>query len=64
MALIKQIGNGGSLAKKAKWEAAGDGAGDVVNVCKAVQFTSGGQGAAALARRLSSDDKQKQKGKR
>ena len=64
MALIKHIGNGGSSAKKAKREAAGDGAGDVVNVRKAMRFASGGQGAAALARKSGSDDKQKRKGKR
>jgi regulator of ribosome biosynthesis len=67
MALLKQIGNAGSSAKKAKREAAsGDGAGDVVNVRKAVRFASGGQGAAALARKSgsSSDGRQKRKGKR
>ena len=64
MALIRQIGNGDSSAKKAKREAAGDGAGDVVNVRKAVRFASGGQGAAALARKSGSDGKQKRKGKR
>ena len=64
MALIRQIGSGGSSAKKAKREAAGDGAGNVVNVRKAVRFASGGQGAAALARKSGSDDKQKRKGKR
>ena len=65
MALIQQIGNGGgSSAKKAKREASGDGAGDVVNVRKAVRFASGGQGAAALARKSGSDGRQKRKGKR
>lgn len=66
MALIKQIGNGGSSAKKLRREAGGDGAGtgDVVNVRKAVRFASGGQGAAALARKSSSDGRQKRKGKR
>ena len=64
MALVKQIGNGSSSTKKAKREAAGDGAGDVVNVRKAVRFASGGQGAAALARKSGSDGRQKQKGKR
>ena len=64
MALIRQIGNGDSSAKKAKREAAGDGAGDVVNVRKAVRFASGGQGAAALARKSGSDGKQKRKEKR
>ena len=64
MAFIKQIGNGGSLAKMVKREVAGDGAGDVVNVRKAVRFASGGQGAAALARESNSDGRQKRKGKR
>ncbi|KAN0135911.1 Ribosome biogenesis regulatory protein (RRS1) domain containing protein [Lactarius tabidus] len=67
MALLKQIGNGNSSAKKAKRDAtSGDaaGAGDVVNVRKAVRFASGGQGAAALARKSGSDGRQKRKGKR
>ncbi len=75
MALIKQIGNGapgGSSLKKAKRDGAsggsGGGAGDVVNVRKAVRFASGGQGAAALARKSvagsSSDGRQKRKGRR
>jgi regulator of ribosome biosynthesis len=69
MTLIRQIGNGGSSAKKARREAAsgdGAGAGDVVNVRKAVRFASGGQGAAALARKSgsSSDGRHKRKGKR
>jgi regulator of ribosome biosynthesis len=54
--------------KKAKRDAGGDGAGagagDVVNVRKAVRFASAGQGAAALARKSSSDGRQKRKGKR
>ena len=61
MALMKQMGNGGSLAKGAKREAAGDGAGMVVNVRKAVRFASGGQGAAALACKSGSDGMQKWK---
>jgi hypothetical protein len=56
-------GNGGSLAKRAKREAAGDGADDRVNVYKAVRFASGGQGAAALARKSVSNGRQKWKGK-
>ncbi|KAI9449688.1 ribosome biogenesis regulatory protein-domain-containing protein [Lactarius psammicola] len=76
MALIKQIGNGapgGSSLKKAKRDGGGGrsgsgNAGDVVNVRKAVQFASGGQGAAALARKSvagsRSDSRQKRKGKR
>jgi len=69
MALVKQIGNGGSSMKKAKRDTAAAGAGsgadkDVVNVRKAVRFASAGQGAAALARKSSSDGRQKRKGKR
>lgn len=75
LALIKQIGNGapgGSSLKKAKREAGGGSgggsAGDVVNVRKAVRFASGGQGAAALARKSAagsrSDGRQKRKGLR
>ena len=68
LALVKQIENGGgsSSMKKAKRDAGGDGAGagDVVNVRKAVRFASAGKGAAALARKSSSDDRQKRKGKR
>ena len=45
MALIKQISNGSSLAKRAKREATGDSAGNVLNVRKMVRFTSGGHGA-------------------
>jgi regulator of ribosome biosynthesis len=67
--LIKQIGNGapgGSSLKKAKRDGGG-GVGDVVNVRKAVRFASGGQGAAALARKSgagsSSHGRQKRKGK-
>ena len=75
MALVNQIGNGAprsSSIKKAKRDGGGDGsgagAGDVVNVRKAVRFASGGQGAAALARKSAagsnSDGRQKRKGKR
>ncbi|KAH9036361.1 ribosome biogenesis regulatory protein-domain-containing protein [Lactarius pseudohatsudake] len=72
LALIKQIGNGapgGSSLKKVKRDGPGSGsAGDVVNVRKAVRFASGGQGAAALARKSvvdsGSDGRQKRKGKR
>ncbi|KAI9431698.1 ribosome biogenesis regulatory protein-domain-containing protein [Lactarius indigo] len=53
--IIKQIGNGasGSSSKKSKRDGGG-GAGDVVNVRKTVSFASGGQGAAALARKSGS----------
>lgn len=51
------------MAKRAKREAAGDGADDRVNVYKAVRFASGGQGAAALARKSVSNGRQKWKGK-
>jgi regulator of ribosome biosynthesis len=64
LTLIKQIGNGAPSSKKAKRDGgAGGSAGDVVNVRKAVRFASGGQGAAALARKSSSDGRQKRKGK-
>jgi regulator of ribosome biosynthesis len=68
MALIRQIGSGGLSAKKARREAAsgdsaGAGAGDVVNVRKAVRFASGGQGAAALPHKSNSDGRQKRIGK-
>jgi len=67
LALVKQIGNGNgapgrSSLKKARRDG-GDGDGEVVNVRKAVRFASGGQGAAALARK-SAGGKQKRKGKR
>ena len=45
-------------------EAVWDGVDDVVNVCKAMWFTSGGQGAAALACKSGSDGRKKWKGKR
>ncbi|KAN0135904.1 Ribosome biogenesis regulatory protein (RRS1) domain containing protein [Lactarius tabidus] len=48
MTLLKQIENGGSV---------------VVNVRKAVGFASGRRGAATLARKSSSDGRQKRKGK-
>ncbi|KAH9004685.1 ribosome biogenesis regulatory protein-domain-containing protein [Lactarius hatsudake] len=77
LALIKQIGNGapgGSSLKKVKRDGfdsgsgGNGGAGGVVNVRKAVRFASGGQGAAALARKSvvgsGSDGRQKRKGKR
>ncbi|KAN0123683.1 RRS1 domain containing protein [Lactarius tabidus] len=54
MALLKQISETGRYSGMLR----------VVNVCKAVQFTSGGQGAAALARKSGSDGRQKRKGKR
>ncbi|KAF8270491.1 ribosome biogenesis regulatory protein-domain-containing protein [Lactarius quietus] len=68
MALVKQIGNGvlgGSSIKKAKRDAGAAGAGDVVNVRKAVRFASEGKGAAALARKSAAGSgSQKRKGKR
>ncbi|KAI9440519.1 ribosome biogenesis regulatory protein-domain-containing protein [Lactarius indigo] len=78
LVLIKQIGNsapGGSSLKKVKRDGGGGGgssgsggAGDVVNVRKAVRFASGGQGAAALARKSvvgsGPDGRRKGKGKR
>ena len=59
---IDQI-NGGSSAKKGKREAAEDGVGDMVNMRKAVRFASGGQGAAAIARKSNLGGRQKAKGK-
>ena len=64
MALIKQIGNGSSSAKRAKPEAVGDSAGNVLNVRKMVRFTFGGHGATALAHKSHSDGMPKRKGKR
>jgi regulator of ribosome biosynthesis len=50
MALLKQIGNGNSSAKRAKRDAA-----------KAVRLASRGQGAAALARKSDSGSGQERK---
>ena len=51
-------------AKRVKREAAEDGAGNALNVCKMVRFTFGGHGATALAHTSRSDGMPKRKGKR
>ena len=51
-------------AKRVKPEAAGDGAGNMLDVCKMVRFTFGGHGATVLAHKSHSDGVPKWKGKR
>jgi hypothetical protein len=67
--LIRKLESGHGSSKKARKHAVGHGTGtgdgNVLNVRKAVRFTSRGDGPAALARKSApGTDRQKRKGRR